>query len=381
MNTLIAPRAGREGDRELWRGRGRRVEGSAGGYRVRRWSCAGEMVLAVEAEPGSPLPPYAERRWLRGGVLSSTRSRLMLFTDAARLSGVWSWTNREESGPLVYRERSWDSKRPRRPPASVRLAEANREARGSPKARRAVRVTLLALLPRGSAEVVGPHPECADPGQLLQDMIEGTESAQALRRIWRSAARLRVLDPACQSGEWLVGAGEAFALVYLACLERMESFLADAGRSGMPARRTKLRDFRMALAVADDTRRWPSRRRYARELALCRNLRGACAGVVEEATVAARLERWVRGGAAAGPGAPLLPLLLRVGRPDSVAAGSAEEVEAVQRAAELLQRAWLEEGAAESAAVDAARAVRARLDALGAADVQEGHHLIRRTRR
>jgi hypothetical protein len=243
-----------------------------------------------------------------------------------------------------------------------------------------VRSALLALLPRGSAEVVGPHPECADPGQLLQDMIEGTESAPALRRIWRSAARLRLLDPACRSGDWLVGAGEALAPVYLACLERMGSFLADAGRSGMPARRTKLRDFRMALAVADDTRHWPSRRRYARELALCRNLRGACVGVVEEAAAAARLERWVRGGAAFGPGAPLLPLLLRVRRPDRAAGASAEEVEAIRRAAGIVQCAWLEEGAAERAAAEAARAVRARLDALGV-NVEEGHQLIRRARR
>jgi glutathione S-transferase len=131
------------------------------------------------------------------------------------------------------------------------------------------------------------HPECADPGQLLQDTIERAGDEEALRRIWRAAARLRVLDPACRSGDWLVGAAEALAQVYLACLERMDAWVLDEARHGGHTRRTRLRDFRTVLAAADDTHRWPSRRRYARELALARNLRGVDADPVAGAACAA----------------------------------------------------------------------------------------------
>jgi hypothetical protein len=223
--------------------------------------------------------------------------------------------------------------------------------------------------------VAALHPECADPGQLLQDTIEGAGDADALRRIWRAAARIRILDPCCRSGDWLVGAAEAMAQVHLACLERMDSWVADEGRSGAPARRTRLRDFRAALAAADDPHRWRSRRRYARELALSRNLRGAGADPRALAAAEARLVEWARDGDAWGPGTPLAPLVLRAGRvaPGAMAARGAgvgrggdagEAAEAAHRAADLLRRAWLEEGEREEEVAAAARAIRGRLDGL-----------------
>jgi hypothetical protein len=243
---------------------------------------------------------------------------------------------------------------------------------GSPAARRATRSALLALLRRGAAGVAALHPECADPGQLLQDTIEGAGDADALRRIWRAAGRVRILDPCCRSGDWLVGAAEAMAQVHLACLERMDAWVADEARGGGHARRTRLRDFRAALAAADDPHRWPSRRRYARELALSRNLRGADADARALAATAARLEEWAQGGDAPGPGTPLAPLVLRVGRvaPGAAAVRGAgverwsEASEAAHRAEDLLRRAWLEEGAREEEVAAAALAIRRRLDGL-----------------
>jgi hypothetical protein len=349
-----------------------RVEAEGGAYRLRRWSRADEPVLACEAEPGTPLPAYATRRRLRELIRPAGAARLVLFTDAARLAGVWSWVEREECGPLAYRERSWDGSDPHLPLArGVEPAEGRPEVRpGSPAARRATRSALLALLRRGAGGVAALHPECADPGQLLQDTIEGAGDADGLRRIWRAVARIRILDPCCRSGDWLVGAAEAMAQLHLACLERMDAWVADEARAG-GARGTRLRDFRAALAVADDPRRWPSRRRYARELALSRNIRGADADPRAVAASAARLEEWARAGGTAGPGTPLAPLVLRAGRvaPPAAARGAGVEepndaAEAVHRAAALLRRAWLEEGAREEAVAAAARAIRGRLDGL-----------------
>jgi hypothetical protein len=220
--------------------------------------------------------------------------------------------------------------------------------------------------------VAALHPECADPGQLLQDTIERAGNEEELRRIWRAAGRIRILDPRCGSGDWLVGAAEALAQVYLACLERMDAWAADAARHGGPVRRTRLRDFRALLAAADDPHRWPSRRRYARELALSRNLRGVGADPSAVAGSAARLEEWARGGSAGGPGMPLGPLVLRTGKvvPSAAAArgvsgrSASEAVEAAHHAADLLRRAWLEEGAREAEVAAAALAIRERLDGL-----------------
>jgi hypothetical protein len=338
-------------------------------------------VVACEAEPGTPLPTYAARRRLRARIRPAGAARLALFTDAARLAGVWSWVGREEGGPLAYHERSWDGREPRLPPARRREAGAvlPEAPPGSPAARRATRSALLALLRRGGAGVATLHPECADPGQLLQDTIEGAADPDALRRIWRAAARIRILDPCCRSGDWLVGAAEAMAQIHLACLERMDAWVADEARSGGPARRARLRDFRAALAAADDPRRWPSRRRYARELALARNLRGADPDPAALAASAARLEEWARDGSAPGPGTPLAPLVLRAGRvaPGAAPAGRtgrwSEGAESAHRAADLLRRAWLEEGAREAEVAAAALAIRGRLDALaGEAGVGAG---------
>jgi hypothetical protein len=377
-----------------------RVETDAGRYRVRRWNRAGEPVLSVEAEPGSPLPPYGERRSIRRRLRASAAGRVVLFTDAARLSGVWSWFEREESGPLAYRERGWDPARPMVVPARGEGGRRGQEWRGAPRARRATRSALVKLLRREIDGMANPHPECADPGQLLQDLVERTESADAVRRLWRAVTRLRVLDAACGTGDWLIGAGEAISVVHLACMERMDCLLADAGRSGVPARRTKLRDLRTILARADDTRRWPTRRRYARELALCQNLRGADGDARAVAETRGRLECWVRGGEAGGRGAPLLPMIVRVGRVMVPEGGrererpASEREESVTRAAEQLRRSWLEERSDEAAVSAAAGMIAGELDVLTGADGRleawsayrevmraGGFHLIRRAPR
>jgi hypothetical protein len=364
--------------RSAGRGRIRRVELDGEGYALRRWSCDAGPVLAVEAEPGSPLPSYAQRRMLRAKVVATGPARRMLFTDAARLSGVWSWMEREEGGPLAYRERRWDFREPDTPPDQPESTDRPGESHGSPAARRAVRSALVRKLRQDGEGLSVLHPECADPGQLLQDMIERTTGPNALRRIWRATERLRVLDAACRAGDWLAGAGEALSLVYLASLERMDTWVSDAARGGVRSSRRSLSDFRATLAICDDTHRWPSRRRYARELALARNLRGADGDPEMVATAALRLERWARGDHPQGPGTPLMPLILRAGRfgpgaakelrRDAMTGGppgaGGEGAEATHRAGALLRRCWLEEGAMESAAADAARDIRARLDAL-----------------
>jgi hypothetical protein len=248
--------------------------------------------------------------------------------------------------------------------------------------------------------MANPHPECSDPGQLLQDLVERAEGADAARRLWRATTRLRVLDAACGTGDWLIGAGEAISVVHLACLERIDCLLADAGRSGVPGRRTKLGDLRTILARADDTRRWTTRRRYARELALCLNLRGVDVDARAVAETRGRLERWARGGEGAVPGAPLLPMLVREGRvvfPVSASergGQASERVESIARAAEQLRRSWLEERSEESAVAASARRIGEQLDAVAGADRaleawteypevmrSGGFHLIRRAPR
>lgn len=65
---------------------------------------------------------------------------------------------------------------------------------------------------------------------MLVRLVEESWTPVLAREIWRGIVGLRVLDPACGDGRWLLGCLEALATVALSCLERMQGWVeADDG--------------------------------------------------------------------------------------------------------------------------------------------------------
>src|SRR5690606_21724336 len=82
---------------------------------------------------------------------------------------------------------------------------------------------------RGSARVVSAAGEAA-----LHRILERSSSPLAAREVWRMVGGLRVLDPACGDGSWLMGCLEALVAAGSAALQRLRAWVEDApqARSG-----------------------------------------------------------------------------------------------------------------------------------------------------
>ena len=63
---------------------------------------------------------------------------------------------------------------------------------------------------------------------MPQDVIEGCEGPELLRALYHAISTITILDPTCGSGAFLFAALNILEPLYQACLERMESFIADA---------------------------------------------------------------------------------------------------------------------------------------------------------
>ncbi|HET8657222.1 MAG TPA: hypothetical protein VFL93_16970, partial [Longimicrobiaceae bacterium] len=327
---------------------------------------------------------------------------LALFTDAAHSEQVWSWTE-PVAGVPVYCEAS---RRPDRlnprlhwrvAALGTRLEEAEGAQQGGTALADAVAAALLRLIrlrAPGLRAVAGDATVAAHV--RARRLIEESGDGAQLRAVWWALRTLRVLDPACGTGEWLLAARAALEPLYVACLERMQSAIDDLRRARTPHRASRLADFRAVLERAHDPARYPGRSSYAREAAVLRNLHGAEPDPVAAATCRARL--------IAGPRdlASLPALACRVCAGPLVAARDralppalAEEAEAAGRADHMLRWMRLEQdlstGAlAEGLAAVEARRARIRAALGGAADprvdfhdvlARGGFHLVREAER
>lgn len=345
------------------------LEADARRYRVERLArLGGVTAVRCESPLGAPLPDYAARRRARRALNGAPGEYLIVFQDAAGTEQLWSWYAEAPGAAPAYHER-------RRLPGAadeplIGELEAISAARaGVADPRRCVEEVLEAVRPAvrrlagARAEGwPGPGPELP---RRVQAWVEEIDSLAVLRALWRALSELTVLDPGCGSGSWLLRAAATLEPVYLACLERMQVWLDDEDRAGRLAH-GRLADLRRLLERADDTRLYPTRRAFAREVVVLRNLHGADANSGAVAACRARLMLYLRSarggetpelpgrvcrvhegraGTGFGSYAELLEVLAPQPGGSDRARRMAEEAEAIGRADRFLRRLRLEDGA------------------------------------
>jgi len=66
--------------------------------------------------------------------------------------------------------------------------------------------------------------------QFVQDVLETTDDAEFIRHFYQALLRITILDPTCGSGAFLFAALNILELLYEACIQRMRSFVDEAGK-------------------------------------------------------------------------------------------------------------------------------------------------------
>jgi hypothetical protein len=66
--------------------------------------------------------------------------------------------------------------------------------------------------------------------QFAQDVIETTDDAEFIRHFYKALLCITILDPTCGSGAFLFAALNILELLYEACIQRMQSFVDEAGK-------------------------------------------------------------------------------------------------------------------------------------------------------
>jgi len=145
--------------------------------------------------------------------------------------------------------------------------------------------------------------------QFVQDSIENSEGPELVRAFWHALENMSVLDPTCGSGAFLFAALSILEPLYEACLDRMESLVAESDQATskraatlrdedsqedlLIAHRTsryiKYHDFRDILArVAEH----PSPRYFIFKSIILNNLYGV--DIMEEAVEICRLRLFLK---------------------------------------------------------------------------------------
>lgn len=248
LRLLDASETGRT-DAELW-------------SLVMRAERLGRSAFLCEAAVGAELPEYVERcRW-RQRTPERDAGAVLLFTDAARLGYVWSWVEVPGTHWVEYRL-----------PKRIRALEASFR-----------RVEVVAgdgasALDGGAADEVAQLVErrCRAPGQVevrleaLLRFIAASEEVVPLRRLWKAARGIRILDRDCTSPEWIAQRASALELIYLALLERMRVWVDDLDQAAK-RRPEHLRDFKEVVQAAEAERWGADRTQWVRWQILRRNV-------------------------------------------------------------------------------------------------------------
>ena len=144
--------------------------------------------------------------------------------------------------------------------------------------------------------------------QFMQDVIENAEGPDLIRAIWLAVAGrtpevgtnqtyqagISVLDPTCGSGAFLFAALNILQPIYEACLDRMESFVSDASRSGEHT--DKYKDFQRTL---NRVAKHPNRDYFILKSIILDNLYGV--DIMPEAVEIAKLRLFLKLAAQVAP--------------------------------------------------------------------------------
>jgi hypothetical protein len=128
-----------------------------------------------------------------------------------------------------------------------------------------------------------------DIRQFAQDVIENCEGPELLRAFWHAIERVSILDPTCGSGAFLFAALNILEPLYEACLDRMESLIADLVHSSQRHRPKKFSDFRKVLERVDTH---PNRQYFIFKSIILNNLFGV--DIIEEAVEICQLRLFLK---------------------------------------------------------------------------------------
>lgn len=128
-----------------------------------------------------------------------------------------------------------------------------------------------------------------DLRQFAEDVISGSEGPELLRAFWHAIREVTVLDPTCGSGAFLFAALGILQPLYEACLDRMQAFVEDLGRSGAKHSPKKFGDFRKVLAEIDGH---PNRDYFILKTLIVGNLHGV--DIMEEAVEICKLRLFLK---------------------------------------------------------------------------------------
>ncbi len=212
-----------------------------------------------------------------------------MFTDAAHSSFTWSWRQRYPTGHTQYFEFDARSRMEALHAAAGRLEDFGEAIAGPPEIDSDVEELLARVFDRPPTVVSAKAgtqrsttncwtPLSAIPGEgedkLSQalDRIAECGDPDQLRTIWRRLRGIALLHPRCEDGHRLVRGAGTLEILFVAAIERMRAFIADASILGGRRRPEHLRDMR-SLAEAAEDRLWEQdTRRYVRRLIVQQNL-------------------------------------------------------------------------------------------------------------
>ncbi|MBI5316842.1 MAG: SAM-dependent methyltransferase [Nitrospirae bacterium] len=128
-----------------------------------------------------------------------------------------------------------------------------------------------------------------DIRQFAQDVIASTEGPELLRAFWHAIEKVTILDPTCGSGAFLFASLNILEPLYEACLDRMESFVADLDRSGEKHPPQKYSDF---LNILERVAAHPNRHYFIFKSIILNNLFGV--DIMEEAVEICKLRLFLK---------------------------------------------------------------------------------------
>jgi Eco57I restriction-modification methylase len=125
-----------------------------------------------------------------------------------------------------------------------------------------------------------------DIRQFAQDAIDNAEGSETVLAFYEALRSIRIVDPACGSGAFLFAALNILEPLVEACVDRMESFVADADAAG---HHDSYVEFRRTL---QDASTHPSRRYFVLKGIILANLFGV--DIIEEAVEICRLRLFLK---------------------------------------------------------------------------------------
>ena len=137
-----------------------------------------------------------------------------------------------------------------------------------------------------------------DLRQFAQDAIQSCEGPDLLMALWQPITTITVLDPTGGSGAFIFAALSILEPLYEACLDRMETFLAEWGESGKKTHPNYHKKFTEVLARVDAH---PNRRYFVLKSIILNNLYAV--DIMEEAVEICKLRLFLKLAAQVDPDA------------------------------------------------------------------------------